>query len=265
MHYYKATIQYDGSGYSGFQFQPHLKTIQGELNEALKRIWHGKISTMGTSRTDTGVHAFEQIVKITTEEPLAFSFSTFVDEWNRLLPSQIRCLNIEECSWDFRPSVQVSSKEYRYFFTNQLNVSVGERKFVSNFARPLNFELMNRCVQLIKGEHDFRSFYSAGSDIGSTKREIFFCELSEVNIQDLLKDHSLFSLPHDLPLCFQFRIVADGFLKQMIRHLIAALWMVGSGKMSVEEFELYLLGQNQNQPKWKVAPANGLFLFQINR
>src|SRR6476620_7002123 len=114
MNYYKAILQYDGSDRKGFQWQEGMPTIQGDLNLSLQKILEGKVTTRAASRTDKGVHAFGQVVKISAEDSKTLS----AEIWNQVLPSHIRCLDLSPCAGDFIPSVDQRSKEYRYLFTN---------------------------------------------------------------------------------------------------------------------------------------------------
>ncbi len=260
-HYYMATIQYDGTGYAGFQWQKDIPSIQNDFNQAIKKLIEGKVTTMGASRTDTGVHALKQIVKVTSERPI--EVTDFLNSFNSVLPKQIKCIDFKSCRSDFRPANDPHSKEYRYYFTNKRNVAPDARRFISNFPLPLNQDSMSDCVKAIKGTHSFHNFCSAGSNVKSTIRDISFCELSEINPQLTFPKSDLFYIPQDLDRCFELKIMGNGFLKQMIRHIVSALWMVGSGKMSEEDFLYQLEGPKKEKRLWKVAPANGLFLMDI--
>ena len=262
MHYYKTTIQYEGTNYAGFQWQNGIQTIQSEFNKAISQLIIGKFSTMAASRTDTGVHAREQIVKISSEN--AIDFSSFLTDFNNALPRDIKCLNIENCQGLFKPAAEAVSKEYRYFFTNQTQGTKEERHFVANISNALDFDAMKVCVHALMGIHDFCNFYSSGSNVKTTVRNILICELSEINPHDLFLATELFEFPKALNNCYELKIVANGFLKQMIRHIISALWMVGSGKISTADFLALLDGPMTEKQTWKVASPNGLFLYHVN-
>ena len=262
MHYYKANIQYEGTNYAGFQWQNGPLTVQSEFNKALGKLLDGKVTTMAASRTDTGVHAMDQVVKITSNTQI--HLSSFLDAFNELLPQDIRCISINACEGSFKPAAQAVSKEYRYFFTNNKNISKKEHQFITNISPPLEFDAMVSCTQALMGIHDFCNFYSSGSNVKSTVRNIFSCELSKVNPHEQISSPGLFGIPRDLSDCYQLKIEANGFLKQMIRHILSALWMVGSGKISVDEFRVLLNGPENLHQRWKVAPPNGLFLYRIN-
>lgn len=261
-HYYKAIIQYDGSGYAGFQWQKDIPSIQNDFNQAMTKLIAGKFTTLGASRTDTGVHALEQVVKISSQ--IKIDHEGFSVALNRFLPKQIRCLNFGPCPSDFAPAVDPLSKEYRYLFTNTRNVLPENQRYIANFPYQLNLDAMKICVQGIVGTHDFRNFCSAGSNVKSTVRDISICELSLINPHDVLSESELFQISKDLQSCYQLRIVGNGFLKQMIRHIVSGLWMVGSGKYSPEEFLNLLSVPKRDKRIWKVAAPYGLYLHQIN-
>lgn len=260
-YYYKATIQYDGTGYAGFQWQKDIPSVQNDFNLALKTLVEGKITTMSASRTDTGVHAIDQVVKITSQ--YSIDTSSFLPSFNQTLPAQIKCLEIVPCKGEFKPASDPISKEYRYYFTNQRSVQPEDRRFVANFPLELDFDLMKECLKEILGTHDFRNFCSAGSNVKSTIRTIHFCELSEINPQTIFLDSHLFQFPQHLLSCYQLKIEGNGFLKQMIRHLMSGLWMVGSGRITKADFIHILNGPLKEKRLWKVAAPNGLFLYKI--
>lgn len=262
MHYYKAKIQYAGTDYAGFQWQNGIPTVQSEINNAIAKLLEGKFTTTAASRTDTGVHAADQLLKISASNPI--DLSTFLEAFNKQLPSLIKCIYIEPCEGLFRPAAAALSKEYRYFFTNMKQVLKEDSQFIANISNPLDIEAMNTCIQALKGRHNFCNFYSSGSNVKSTVRDIYLCELSEINPHDVFSGLGIFQIPQDLSQCYQLKIEANGFLKQMIRHIVSALWMVGSKKLSTDEFINLLNGPQSEKQLWKVASPNGLFLYQIN-
>lgn len=262
MYYYKAQIQYEGTNYSGFQWQKETPTIQNEFNTAVSKIIGDKFSTTAASRTDTGVHAMDQVVKISSHTPI--EQTSFLSLLNHELPREIRCLKLEDCEGKFKPAVHALSKEYRYFFTNKTQVSKNDCQFIANISNVLDIDAMMVCVRALVGTHDFCNFYSAGSNVKSTTRNIYQCELSIIDPQITFSHLTLFNIPNDISSCFELKIIGNGFLKQMIRHIVSALWMVGSGKLSTDDF-LYLLSTKKVEgQRWKVATSAGLFLFRIN-
>ncbi len=138
-----------------------------------------------------------------------------------------------------------------------------DRKFVANNPYPLDIEAMKICVAAIRGENNFQNFVTLGSNVITTIREVFECDLTEINPHDVLISPGIFPLPEELTKCYQLKISGNGFLKQMIRHLMMALWKVGNGRLTVDEFMEMLNGPKSERKPWKVAHPKGLFLYHI--
>jgi tRNA pseudouridine38-40 synthase len=258
MNYYKAILQYDGSDRTGFQWQDGMPTIQGDLNLSLQQVLKGKVTTRAASRTDKGVHAFGQVVKISAEDSVPLDALSL----NAVLPSHMRCLALSPCQGTFIPSVDQLSKEYRYLFTNTPGVSGQNQRYIAQTPFPLNLSHLQTCVEMLKGTNDFQNFWSIGGLSNTTLREIHECDLTLINPETLFTD-SLFTA-QGITACWQFRIVGKGFLKHMVRHLVGALWMVGNGRLSVEDFANLLHGELKQQRPWKKADPRGLYLMKVS-
>lgn len=258
MNYYKAILQYDGTDRIGFQFQENMPTIQGDLNLALEKILTGKVTTRAASRTDKGVHAIGQVIKISAEDPSLLT----MERLNSSLPSHMRCLSLSPCAGDFIPSVDQQSKEYRYLFTNTPGASGQDQRFIAQTPYTLNFQDIEACVSMLKGKNDFKNFWSIGGLSNTTIREIHQCDLTLINPQEIFQG-TLFSAG-EITSCWQFRIVGKGFLKHMVRHLVGALWMVGNGRLTVKDFSDLLHGEQKHQRPWKKADPRGLYLMKVN-
>ena len=258
MNYYRAILQYDGTHHMGFQYQVGMPTIQGDLNLSLEKILKGKVTTRAASRTDKGVHAFAQVVKISAEDLSPLN----TERLNSTLPSHMRCLDLSPCKGDFIPSVDQVSKEYRYLFTNTPGISGETQRYIAQTPYSLNFKNVQACVEMLKGKNDFRNFWSIGGIANTTIRDIFECDLTLIDPRELFRD-SLFTAG-EVTSCWQFRIKGKGFLKHMVRHLVGALWMVGNGRLTVEDFSQYLHGEQKEQRPWKKADPRGLYLMKVN-
>ena len=248
---YKAILQYDGTGRLGFQSLPNDPTIQGDLNTALKRVLLGEFTTRAASRTDKGVHAIAQVVKITTEDQTPLGLA----QLNNHLPAHIRCLSLDPCPVDFIPSMDQRSKEYRYLFSSMAD------RYVACAPEGLRIPEMQACATMLVGLQDFKNFWSIGGVSNSTLREILACEIDLTDPRELFCD-TLFTT--ELTSCYQFKIVGTGFLKHMVRHLMGALWLVGTGTLSVADFQRYLHGELKPQRPWKKADPRGLFLYKVS-
>lgn len=252
--YYRLIIQYKGNNYLGWQIQPESagKTIQGELNKALSIITkNAKVQSLGAGRTDAGVHALGQVVKVAIE--LAIDPLNLVKAINVKLPDDIRVIQAEVSDAEFMPTVHAKSKEYHYRFTCQPSFTAFQNDLIVNQSFPLDFTSMQKACGLLIGEHDFSNYYCEGTEVSSNVRIIYECEMLKVSAAGW----------EMLPAHYVFRIVGNGFLKQMVRLLMGAIWNVGRGKISLEDFRSSLkpLERERFGP---VAPPQGLYMVRVN-
>lgn len=251
-HYYRLLVEYKGTGYLGWQIQPEGKTIQGEINRALKNISKSEnVRTLGSGRTDSGVHALGQVVKASID--LEINPVNLLRALNSHLPSDIRVKEVTLSDEEFMPTVNAKSKEYHYRFITGRNPNAFQGDFIASCPHDIDPELVRKACEILLGEHDFLNYFCEGTEVNSTVRTIFHCGLKEGERLDgaLFPEHYLFF------------IEGSGFLKQMVRLLVGALWNVGRGKISLEEFQASL-----NPPKRErlgvVAPPEGLYLVRVN-
>jgi tRNA pseudouridine38-40 synthase len=248
---HKVVFQYDGTRFLGWQKQKDFTpTVQEEIERALNAIFKVSINTVGSGRTDTGVHCLEQHVVFSP--PFFIPEDKIVKALNANLNRDIRAISCTIVDDDFRPTNDAISREYRYLFTNNGEVSCFQERFIPNISHQLDFDAMKSACELFKGKHDFQNYYCQGSDINSTVREIFECELlfSKLDFHGILGDH------------WYIRIKGNGFLKQMVRLIVGVIWKVGMKKMSLEEVERSL-AQKSDKHFAAVAPAHGLYKFKV--
>lgn len=254
MNFYKLKIEYRGTNYHGFQVQNNERTIQGELNRALKQVARAEeIKSIGSGRTDAGVHALAQIVRV--EIPLAMPGDKLKYALNSMLPNDIRILDSEVCTADFHPIFSAQSKEYRYYFAQSEFSSAHLDGLVTHYDFELDLEIMKKGCALLVGKHDFINYQCTGTDVETTIREIYQAELLAV------KDVA--GLPFRLDSLYCFRVVGDGFLKQMVRLLMGALWSLGRHKITLHEFEESLKLARKDR-YGVVAPPDGLYLYRVD-
>lgn len=256
MNYYQITLCYKGTHYLGWQNQiTPLKTIQGTLEFALKNICHSdQVKSIGSGRTDAGVHALAQEVKI--EIPLEISCIGLQKALNSHLPQDIRVLNVVTCSAQFNPTYDAVWKEYVYLFSLEEIVNPFGGDLMVFHPYKLDIELMQKACALFIGKHDFINFQCVGTEVKSTVREIFHCRLTAE------KNTSSF-LSQIIPAHFMFEVRGSGFLKQMVRLMVGSLWAVGQGKLSLEELQKHLKEKQDKRPGI-VAPPHGLYLKKVN-
>jgi tRNA pseudouridine38-40 synthase len=251
---YKITIQYKGTHYQGFQVQAVGSTIQGEINKSLAILSKTtEIKTLGSGRTDAGVHALAQVMKI--EIPVFIPPENLAKAMNSNLPDDIRVIDAEICEESFHPIYSAQSKEYNYLFTNNETITPFANELVTHFPHELNIELMKKGCKIFCGEHDFINFQCTGTDVESTVRKITECELvrydSTGHWNALLPDY------------YVLRIVGNGFLKQMVRLIMGALWSLGREKITLEDLEKSLKAPLKNR-LGPTAPPQGLYLKKVH-
>jgi tRNA pseudouridine38-40 synthase len=241
---FKLTIEYDGTGFAGWQRQAEDLTIQGELEKVLSKILNQPVTLAGSGRTDAGVHARGQVASFraeTTMDP-----SSLQKGVNSLMKHPIVLKDCTRVADDFHAQYSAVSKEYHYFILNrEIPCAIG-RDYVWHIHRPLDIQVMNQCCRRICGTHDFRSFENAGSPRRSTVRTVFMARMSRLDSERLM-----------LSIC------ADGFLKNMVRNVVGTLVDAGHGKLTHQQFEEILSARNRSLAG-ATAPARGLFLNQVN-
>lgn len=255
MYFYKIILSYRGTSYFGWQIQNESQaTIQGELHKALSIITKStEISSVGSGRTDAGVHALNQVCRL--EIPLEISPDALVRALNANLPKDIRVKEAHVCDKNFHPIFSAEEKEYIYLFTNHKSETAFQKDMMTNLSWDLDFPKMQKACQIFVGEHDFQNFYCLGTDINSTVRTIFSCDLKPVKstqvLQEIYGDY------------WQFSIRGSGFLKQMVRLIIGGIWELGKGNITEEQLRKQLLGPKTQTKIGPVAPPQGLYLSQV--
>jgi tRNA pseudouridine38-40 synthase len=251
---YKIIIQYKGTHYQGFQVQSTGRTIQGEINSALKILSKSdEVKTVGSGRTDAGVHALAQVMRI--EIPVDIPVNNLVRAMNSNLPDDIRVISAEIAAQAFHPIFSAKSKEYNYVFsTDDLSSPFGN-ELVTYFPFNLDIEVMKAGCKIFCGEHDFINYQCVGTDVESTVRNILSCELVRLDStghwQNFVGEYYI------------LKIVGNGFLKQMVRLLMGALINLGKGKITLEDLEKSLKTPLKNR-LGPTAPPQGLYLKEVH-
>ncbi len=260
--FYLGRVSYNGQNYYGWQKQKDLPTIQETIFNSIRSIYEfGRIDVKATSRTDSGVHAFSQVVKMLI--PRRIDPEEVRGMLNDALPSDIYIHQLERINKSFKVTHLSQFKEYLYFFSLNQNVPfpfVGKIETTSGF----DFEAMKLAAGQYVGNHNFESFQYKSDSKGGYFRNIL--ESKIVKASELFP--MAFSQYDDI---YCFHIKGEGFLKQMVRILMGTLVKVGSGELSLEELKEWLsapeerkrpLGEDGKRPGF-IAPAAGLFLYHI--
>ncbi len=250
IYYYKISLQYVGTRYYGWQVQDGVPTIQGQLNKVLmEMVKSEEIKTMGSGRTDAGVHAFMQIVKLSL--PIKIPPMGLLRGLNSLLPPDIRVTEASESNYDFHPIYHCREKEYNYVFSNKA-VTPFAAPYLTSYLFPLDIDILQDAARIFEGTHDFKNFYCVGTEIESTSRTIFECRIDQFREEGFLKN---FCSEY-----FVLKIVGNGFLKQMVRAIMGAIFSVARGKNTLDELKLALDGPKNLHKIGSVAPPEGLYL-----
>lgn len=239
------TLQYDGTGYSGWQRQGNTgNTIENKLTVCLNRMTDNRqnIEVHGSGRTDAGVHAMGQTANFhidsdnTPEE--------IMDYMNRYLPEDIRILKAEYVDERFHARLSALGKTYLYRIDNADKADVFTRKYSWHCADYLDIEVMRELAVIFTGTHDFMSFSDVKNDKKSTVRTI--------NNIAITQEQHIINIEFD----------GDGFLYHMVRKITAALIEAGMGRVTAKEL-LYIMEQCDRQAFKRIAPAKGLTLKEV--
>ncbi|MGK0499265.1 MAG: tRNA pseudouridine38-40 synthase [Oceanicoccus sp.] len=260
MFYYRVSIAYKGTHYFGWQAQSsdslheEKATIEGTILQALKKISNYQACTLSAaSRTDGGVHAQGQLAKISIATEISPEY--LLMGLNSLLPADIRIVDCQLASKDYQPNRSSVSKEYHYYFDTAVVANVASADIAlhlaTNTLQAETLALLRSACQLFVGQHDFYNFSSRDNSSGSTRREIFECDILPANFTPLAKN------------IYYLKIVGGGFLKYMIRYLMGALIELSKGRITLEDISVYLQQHQQDKLSPK-APAKGLHLININ-
>ena len=239
---YFITFSYDGSKYNGYQKQPRVKTIQGELEKALKQINSGKaVSLSASGRTDAGVHAYNQHAHFDMEDKMPCS--KLRSAINSLIPDDIYVKSICEVPEDFHARFNVKAKEYIY----KINMGVYnpiEKDYVYQYNKKLDIAEMERALKYLEGTHDFRSFTKIDEEKDNYERTIIQTSLIR-DIKDVNK--------------IIISILGTGFMRYMVRNIVGTLIEVGEGKYKSEDI-IDILKAKDRKSAGLCAPACGLYL-----
>ncbi|MFH1198847.1 MAG: tRNA pseudouridine(38-40) synthase TruA [Candidatus Omnitrophota bacterium] len=261
----KLEIEYDGSGYVGWQIQnrPQTRdrrpetadqrpqTIQDTIEKTLRKILQEKIQLIASGRTDSGVHAYGQAANFKTDSQISPERLQLALNGN--LPHDIVITKIEDVAPKFNSRFSAKSKVYRYTILNRKYHSPLLRNTVYFCHYSLNVNLMRQEAKCLLGKHDFKAFCASGSRVKSTTRTI-------KNISIRKTFYPLYAKRYPLII---IDIEADGFLYNMVRNISGTLIMIGRGKFSKGSMQKILASKNRRLAG-PTAAACGLALLKVN-
>lgn len=238
----KLIIEYEGTQYHGWQFQPNGITIQEVLEDRLRKITKKKTNVIGAGRTDSGVHAEGQVAHFTTTSRM--TAREFMKALNSLLPHDIVIKSVDEVDSDFHARKSATRKIYRYTILNREFPSALFCRQAHYEAFALDVSAMRQAAKHFIGKQDFAAMQGAGCEARSTVREIYDMRIKK------RKEW------------YQIAVEGSGFLKHMVRNIVGTLLEVGHGRMEPSEV-LDILESRDRRNAGPTAPSRGLCMVEV--
>jgi tRNA pseudouridine38-40 synthase len=240
---YKLILEYEGTAYHGWQIQPGLPTIQGNLEAALARIAGAPVAVRGAGRTDAGVHALAQVASLSAD--LRLDVCTLRRALNASLPRDIVVCHVEEAPPDFDARRSARSKTYRYTLLRREYPSAWLGRHSLYMRSPLDLPAMGQAARAAIGTHDFSAFRAGTCTAATPVRTVL---------------EASWRVAGDL---WHFEITANAFLQHMVRILVGTLLEVGRGKRAPSDVAAVLASRDRRRAG-KTAPPHGLCLVQVH-
>nr|VFJ44104.1 MAG: tRNA pseudouridine38-40 synthase [Candidatus Kentron sp. DK] len=232
-------IEYDGSGFSGWETQKNARTVQSLVEAALSRVANAPVLTVCAGRTDAGVHASAQVVHFETgaiRQERAWVYGA-----NTNLPREISVLWANIVPDNFHARFSARSRHYRYHILNRPVRSALYAKQITWECRPLSVDRMRAGAGYLLGEHDFSTFRAAACQAASPIRTIHALEITRHGER------------------IRIDVVANAFLHHMVRNIAGVLMAIGTGKRE-PEWAGWILAARDRTRGAVTAPAEGLYL-----
>ena len=238
---YFIELSYNGSNFHGWQIQPNAITVQETIENSLQVLLKNKnLKLVGAGRTDTGVHASQMFAHFDSD--LDFEIKNLIFKLNSFLGKNIVIKNIVRVHDDSHARFDASLREYKYYLTTIKDVYNPDTKYY--FTKKLDFQRINKALDIIKNNTNFKSFCRSKTDVTNFECVIYNFDY-ELNNSDLI-----------------FRISANRFLRNMVRAIIGTILDVGLCKVSLEELKDIINKSNRIYAGPSV-PAHGLFLTKV--
>jgi tRNA pseudouridine38-40 synthase len=238
----KVVLEYDGSGFAGWQQQAHGRTVEAELKQALRQITGKDHTVYAAGRTDAGAHAEGQVVNFHTDGRIAPQ--RLVAALNAKLPDDVAALSAEVVPDDFHARYSARWRRYRYRYLDRPSRPALERGRCWQVRGPLDVDAMSAAAKALTGKHDWTSYCSASEPAAARVREMRSAKVSR---------RGQF---------VELELVAEGFLRGLARSIAGALAEVGRGQQPPEWVGKVLEARDRRQAP-RTAPAGGLTLMEV--
>lgn len=246
---YALGIEYDGKGFKGWQKQEGgVPTVQGFLEKALSKVAYTPIITQCAGRTDTGVHATDQVVHFDTAIDLIRDPKAWIMGTNQYLPKGIRVLWVKKVPEHFNARVSAVAREYSYkIFNHPIRPSLF-RDYFTWVYRPLDEKMMHEAAQALVGKHDFTSFRASECQAKTPIRMLHFIKVER------MQEHVIIT------------VRANAFLHHMIRNIAGVLIKIGTGLAPTDnptEWIKDILAAKDRRAASTTEKPNGLYLTKV--
>jgi tRNA pseudouridine38-40 synthase len=263
-------LAYDGSDFQGWQVQPGLPTIQGELQAALGRITGETPLPQGSGRTDAGVHALAQVVSFALRAPIPPE--NLHRALNRTLPPSISVSEARTVRSTFHARHSAAAKTYEYRIFREAICPPFLARYVYACPWALDLEVLQACARIFEGEHDFQSFAATdperrerldpGHDSNQrAKAHTAPQRLEQTTIRAIFSS-AWEQRQTEAGELLVYRVRGNGFLHHMVRNLVGTMIDVGRGQLALEEIPSILEARSRSAAG-PTAPAHGLFLHSV--
>jgi tRNA pseudouridine38-40 synthase len=269
---WKLILSYDGTDFQGWQVQPGLPTIQGELQAALGRVTGESPLPQGSGRTDAGVHALAQVASFTLRAPIPSE--NLHRALNRALPLSIRISEtktVRSTAFHARHSAIGKTYEYRILLASDCSPFLA--RYVYACPWPLSLDALQSCGRLFEGEHDFLSFAATDPDRAHRNlaeeedpgdHDLTGCASAVVKAGTIrtILESTWEQRSTDAGDLLIYRVRGNGFLHHMVRNLVGTMIDVGRGQLPLEEIPRIIAARSRSEAG-PTAPARGLFLHSV--
>ena len=237
---YFLDIAYNGTAYHGWQIQDNAHTVQAELEKCLSTVLRQKTEIMGSGRTDTGVHARQQIVHLEMEEPA--DRRKLIHKLNGFLPKDISVAGMRQVGGEAHARFDAEERSYEYHIHQRKSPFLENLSYY--YPKALDIDRMNEAAQKLIGEQDFESFSKVKTEVNT-----FICTIKEARWEK--QNDSLV-----------FHVTANRFLRGMVRALVGTLLDAGLGKLKATDF-VSIIESRDRRKAGRAVPAHGLYLTRV--
>lgn len=249
---YIIQLQYLGYRYHGWAKQTGLKTVHHMVDKTVQFVLgHDNFRTIGGSRTDAMVSALDYSLQLFTNENI--DLNSFLIEYNKNLPADIRALSVKEVSSDFNIIQAAKLKEYLYLFASGEKSHPFGSSLVATFIEELDIQLMREGAKLFEGTHHFKKYCTKPSPQTQFTRTV---ELS------VIEENTFFEASFFPKSSYAFRIQSKGFMRNQVRLMMGQLIELGKHKISLNDLEKSLSEPDDTHLEY-IAPASGLMLHKV--